>query len=87
MNLNQQVANNIRDLRRLKGYSQEAMSCMLGISLNAYCNMERGNTKLTIEKLEIIATALETNIANIMNFPINEIFPKIENSGGGGEKM
>ena len=49
------LRNLIRTYRLKKGYSQENMAELLGISQSSYTNIESGKNKLTIDKLlEII---------------------------------
>ena len=49
------LRNLIRTYRLKKGYSQENMAELLGISQSSYANIESGKNKLTIDKLlEII---------------------------------
>jgi len=51
----------IKAVRKEKGYSQNYMGMQLGISQRAYCKLERGKTKLTINRLRSIAELLEVN--------------------------
>ncbi len=46
------ASEKLRKLRIEKGYSQEYMAAKLGLSQSAYSKIERGKTKLTIERLE-----------------------------------
>lgn len=45
----------IRALREIKQWSQEEMAEKLNMSLNGYAKIERGETRLTLDKLEQIA--------------------------------
>jgi len=60
------IGDKIRIFRIQKGYSQENMSQMLGISLNAYSKIERGETDPGFSRLEQIAEVLETTIMEIL---------------------
>ena len=60
------ILQNIRDLRQEKSYSQEYMAFKLTFSQNAYSKLERGVTRLTLERLAQIAEILETSIADLM---------------------
>ncbi|MGA0558920.1 helix-turn-helix domain-containing protein [Larkinella sp. VNQ87] len=68
----------IRLLRQQKGYSQENMADMLGLSTTAYGDIERGKTDLTISRLNQIATALGTTAAQILSEEVSaqpELYP------------
>jgi transcriptional regulator with XRE-family HTH domain len=52
----------IRYLRLQRGYSQENMAEVLGLSTTAYGDLERGKTELTVSRLEQIAAALGTSL-------------------------
>lgn len=49
------VQDNIRLLRESNRWSQEEMAQRLNMSLNGYAKIERGETKLHLEKLTQIA--------------------------------
>ncbi len=51
----------IKTARLEKGYSQDYMGLQLGISQRAYCKLECGKTKLTLDRLRIIAKLVELN--------------------------
>ncbi len=57
--------NKIRQLRNLKGYSQEYMSVKLDIEQSSYSRIETEQQKLTSEMLEKIAKILEVSVADI----------------------
>lgn len=49
------MTENIRNLRRLKDMSQEAIAYELGIDYSTYGKIERGEIALTIERMEKLA--------------------------------
>lgn len=59
------ILKNIRFERLRKGYSQEVMAEMLGISQNAYSKMERGKTKLSISRLQNITHILGVSVEHL----------------------
>lgn len=72
------VSSQIRLLRQQKGYSQENMADMLGLSTTAYGDIERGKTDLTISRLQQIATALGTTAPQLLSgelAPQPELYP------------
>lgn len=62
------IGHKIRTLRELKGFSQEFMSEKLNLSVNSYGRLERGETQLTLNRLEEIAEVLEMGIAELLSF-------------------
>ena len=46
------IGSKIRTLRTVKGFSQENMAEMLGMSLNAYAKIEREETNVQINRLD-----------------------------------
>jgi transcriptional regulator with XRE-family HTH domain len=61
------VANNIRKTRIHRNYTQDYLAAKLKISQNAYSKIELGRTKVTVEKLLIIADVLNTNACDLIN--------------------
>jgi XRE family transcriptional regulator, regulator of sulfur utilization len=57
----------IRILRDMKGYSQDNMADMLGLSRQAYGDIERGKTKISDARLKQIADTLGTTPEAILN--------------------
>jgi len=56
-----QTGYKIKELRTRKGYSQENMADLLKMSVSNYSYIEQGKVKMNIEKLEEIASVLETD--------------------------
>lgn len=62
----------IKKLRIEKSISQDFMADKLGLSKNSYGRTERGETELTIERLEQIAVLLNTDIQSIVGMSVGE---------------
>ncbi|MCK6649034.1 MAG: helix-turn-helix transcriptional regulator [Bacteroidia bacterium] len=75
----------IKKVRELKGYSQEYISTQLGITQNSYSKIERGETKLNVNKLMDICKILEIDINTLLNFDEKMIFNNCTQSGNFGE--
>lgn len=58
MNINEKI----RRIRESKEWSQEQMAEKLNMSLNGYAKIERGETKLYLDKLEQIAQILDIDV-------------------------
>ena len=57
---------NIKRQRETKRLRQQDMADMLSMSLRSYQSLESGETKLDIERLEKIATILETTLEDLL---------------------
>ena len=55
------IGNKIKNIRELKNFTQEYMAEKLDISQAAYSKMEKGDTKISPDKLNKIAEILEVN--------------------------
>ena len=64
----------IKQLRELKNYTQEYMAQQLGLSTRAYSKIETGETQLTINRLNEIATILGVDPIEALGFDHQNIF-------------
>ncbi len=71
------VCKNIRIVREIKGFSQEYMSMKLHISQSAYAKIERGETRLTVQRLHTICSILDIDMAQL--FKENRIIERLQN--------
>ena len=62
MNINEKI----RMLRELNHWSQEEMAERLGMSHNGYAKIERGETKLYLEKLNQIAQIFNIDLSELV---------------------
>lgn len=60
------VSEKIRLLRLQKGYSQENVADLLGISTTAYGDIERDKTDITLLRLTQISEALQTSTGHLL---------------------
>lgn len=70
------IGEKIRKIRIIKGYSQEYMADLLEISQSAYSDIERGKTKINLERLRKVALILELDVNYIMDFHEKHFFTK-----------
>jgi len=71
-NIHKHIAGYIRIERLKMGYSQEYLSLQLGISQNAYSRIERGVTKLDIERLLEIIILLKMDVDALLSSVFHE---------------
>ncbi len=68
------ILDNIKKLRKKKGFSHEYMALELGISQVAYSKLEKNDTKLTVERLYKIAEILEVEVSEILEIKATNQF-------------
>ena len=87
------VNEKIRKVRESKAWSQEQMAEKLNMSLNGYVKIERGETKLYLDKLEQIAQVFDIDVVELMQSDGQNIRFQIESplgsvyQGGGETQM
>ncbi len=62
------INEKIRFMRQLKEFSQEEMAGKLGLSLNGYANIERGETDVQMSRLEQIARIFDMDLLELFNY-------------------
>ena len=84
------VNEKIRKIREAKDWSQEQMAEKLNMSLNGYAKIERGESKIYLDKLEQIAQVFDIDIIELMQSDGKNICFQIESPLGsvyqGGEE-
>lgn len=68
------VLEKIKEYRKKKGYSYEVMAHELNTSPAAYRKIETNQTKLTVERLQQIATILEAKIEDLLDIKADKIY-------------
>ena len=63
----EKIINRIKEIRKEKGISHEAMAFDLGISQVAYSKLEKNETKLNVDRLYKIAEILDTKVSDLLN--------------------
>jgi transcriptional regulator with XRE-family HTH domain len=63
-----EIGNNIRRIREIKNYTQEAVAGIIGMSVTAYGDIERGKSDVNFTRLGEIAKALEVKPEEIVTF-------------------
>lgn len=76
------IEHKIKNIRELKNLTQEYMAERLDISQAAYSKIEKGETKISEEKLIQIAQALEMKPEDIKAFDSQKYFNSVGNVEG-----
>ena len=66
-----EVLENLKRIRKQKGYSHEYIAQELDISQAAYSKLEKNETKLTVDRLFRLAEILETAITDLLGVNTN----------------
>lgn len=70
----EKIINRIKEIRKEKGISHEAMAFDLGISQVAYSKIEKNETKLNVDRLYKIAEILDTKVSDLLGLEVNKIY-------------
>jgi len=57
------VSDSVKRIHKAKGIKQSYLAEVLGISSMSYSRLERGESKLDVDRLQVIAKALEVPVA------------------------
>lgn len=76
------VNEKIRKFREVKDWSQEQMAEKLNMSLNGYAKIERGESKIYLDKLEQIAQVFDIDVIELMQSDGRNICFQIESPQG-----
>lgn len=79
--MKKETGHKIRQIRELKGYSQEFVASKLGISQRAYSKIETNQTKIDWERITKIAELFEVDPIDMISFDDNLIFNNCNQSG------
>lgn len=66
--LQEQLGKRVRELRKIKGYSQEAFAEEIGIATNTLSSIETGNAFMTSATLEKITQILNVTPKDLFTF-------------------
>jgi transcriptional regulator with XRE-family HTH domain len=67
------IGQRIKQKRLEKNYTQEYVATRLGISQNAYSRIETGLTQLKTERLNTLASILETPVDNFISKSLENV--------------
>jgi transcriptional regulator with XRE-family HTH domain len=79
----QHVGTKIKKVRELRNFTQEYVAEQVGMTTSGYSRIERGEVKVTIERLGQIAKALDLRPHDLTSFDENAFF---SSSGNGNDQ-
>ncbi|MDP3469462.1 MAG: helix-turn-helix transcriptional regulator [Daejeonella sp.] len=63
-----EFGNNLRKLRKERGFSQEKLSLQAGISKNQIGNIERGEVNITLGTLAVLAKTFNISLKELFDY-------------------
>ena len=78
----EEILQQIKDIRNVKGFSYEYMANELDISTSAYRKIESNETKLTVERLFQIAEILQTPVDKLLGSKLSTVYYQNNNDNG-----
>jgi len=69
-----EIGQKIKKIRELRNYSQDYMAERLGISQVSYSRIEKGQTKLDLQRMQQIAAVLEVDPVMLLSFDESFVF-------------
>jgi transcriptional regulator with XRE-family HTH domain len=70
MDIQKQFGLRIKELRQIRGLSQEALALKAGIDRTYMTSVENGKRNVSIKNIEKILTALEISFSEFYNSPL-----------------
>jgi len=81
---NQELGDNIRKIRELKGFSQQNLADEIGVDQKTISRIEQGALSPRFDLVVSIAKALNIKLSALLNFDKELIFNNIINTQQGG---
>ncbi len=78
------VNDKVKLLRNTHQLTQEEMASRLGINTNSYAKLERGETRLSVDRLEQIANIFEVDLMELMSLGEKNVVYFNDNSTNNG---
>ena len=82
MNEIKQLSSKLRILREVHDYTQEYVAGVLDVSQNTYSLIEKGDTKITIDRLAKLAALYNMELADLITLNEQTYINTITNSQG-----
>jgi transcriptional regulator with XRE-family HTH domain len=82
MNIQEQLASKIKILREVHNYTQEYVAGVLDISQNTYSLLEKGETKLTFDRLSKLADLYHMDLPDLIRLNEQTYIHTITHSQG-----
>lgn len=82
MNTEQQLAGKLKLLREVHNYTQEYVASALDISQNTYSLIEKGETKITVDRLEKLAKLYQMDLVDLIRLNEQTYIHTITHSQG-----
>ncbi len=81
-----EIGYKIKKIREFRNFSQEYMAELLGITQGSYSKIEKGQTKLDIDRFQLIAGVLNVEPVFLLNFDEGKVFERCNRCVGSPHK-
>ncbi len=78
------IYKKIKTARLLKGWTQEDTAQKLGIAVNSYAKIERGETDVNLSRLAQIAEAMEVDLAKLLELSSGNVLQLLNSANHNG---
>jgi len=82
MDIKEKLAVKLRMLREMNNYTQEYVAQVLDISPNTYSLLEKGQSAITINRMEKLADLYQLDLGDLLRLSDQNIFHHITHSNG-----
>ncbi|MFL9483807.1 helix-turn-helix transcriptional regulator [Chitinophagaceae bacterium LWZ2-11] len=82
MNATEQLSSKLKLLREVHNYTQEYVAGVLDISQNTYSLIEKGESKITIDRLDKLAHLYKMDVTDLIRFNEHTYIHTITHSQG-----
>ncbi|OJV52189.1 MAG: hypothetical protein BGO31_00520 [Bacteroidetes bacterium 43-16] len=82
MNITELCAKKLKTLREINDYTQAYVANQLDISQNAYSLLEKGATKITLDRLEELAILYKTTPQDLITEGFDSVLSKPQDPNG-----
>lgn len=79
--MKKEIGSKVRQIRELKGFTQDQVAQKLGLSQRAYSKLENNETRFDWDRITKVAEIFEISPTDIISFDDNLIFNNCNQSG------
>jgi len=87
MNTAKELSTRLKILREVHEFTQEYVAGVLNISQNSYCLIEKGETKITIDRLMQLASLYNMDVVDLLKLNEQTYISNINNSSVNSESV
>jgi len=66
------LSTNVKGLRRARGYTQQELATLCGLSKTYISNVEQGTVNISLANLEVLASGLRCSEEDLLRRPLSQ---------------